>query len=233
LAETLAARLSRPPLFGIAVRRIEKTPAGWTVCGARADRWGAGAGVLTCPAYVQASLLAETDDEVAATPDGIAYNLAAVVALGCRRADVPVPLDGFGYLAPQRLRRDVLGVQWCSSIFPERAPAGMVLLRAMCGGWNRAEMLDWDDARLLEAVRAELRLALGVTAAPAFVHIVRWPRAIPQYHLGHGERVAWIEDRLKRHSGLFLGGNAFHGVALNDCTEQARVLAGRLLTFVN
>ena len=109
----------------------------------------------------------------------------------------------------------------------------MVLLRAMCGGWNRPEMVDWDDARLQEAVRAALRLALRIEVAPVFVHVVRWPRAIPQYHVGHGERVAWIEDQLKRHAGLFLGGNAYHGVALNDCTEQAQVLALRIGAFFN
>jgi oxygen-dependent protoporphyrinogen oxidase len=119
----------------------------------------------------------------------------------------------------------VLGVQWCSSIFAGRAPEGHVLLRAMCGGWHRAEMVGWDDGRLLGAVRGELRMALGVTAAPVFHRIARWERAIPQYHLGHLERVAWIEGRARRHPGLVLAGNCYHGVALNDCVEQAGLLA--------
>ncbi|HZT81198.1 MAG TPA: protoporphyrinogen oxidase, partial [Gemmataceae bacterium] len=159
---------------------------------------------------------------------GIAYNRVTVVAVGYRREDVPGPLDGFGYLTPQREGRNVLGVQWCSSTFPDRAPPGRVLLRAMCGGWNRPEVAAWDDARLLEAVAADLRQALGITAAPVFHRIIRWERAIPQYHLGHLERVAWIGQRAARHPGLFLGGNGYRGVALNDCTEQAALLAGQL-----
>src|SRR5205807_8675331 len=143
----------------------------------------------TCPAYQQAALLADEDAELAAKIDGIAYNRVAVVALGCRAADVPMSLEGFGYLSPQRERRDVLGVQWCSSIFPDRAPPGMVLLRALCGGWNRAEMVDWDDERLVRAVAGELRTALGVRSWPEFVQIVRWPRALPQYHVGHLARL--------------------------------------------
>jgi protoporphyrinogen oxidase len=87
-------------------------------------------------------------------------------------------LDGFGYIAPQNTCRDVLGVQWCSSIFPDRAPAGMVLWRALCGGWNRAEVAGWPDDRLIDAVRGELQRALGIAAPPAFVHIARWPAAI-------------------------------------------------------
>jgi oxygen-dependent protoporphyrinogen oxidase len=226
LAETLAAQVS--PVLGAAARRLERSGPGWVVHGEGQDRWPADAVVLACPAYRQAPLLADRDaalaDEVAAIP----YNRVVVVALGYRREDVPRPLDGFGYLAPQRTRRDLLGVQWCSSIFPERAPPGMVLLRALAGGWHRAEVVDWDDARLLDAVRAELRLALGIVAEPAFREIVRWDRAIPQYHLGHLERVARIEERAARQPGLFLGGNAYYGVALNDCAEQAALLAGRV-----
>jgi oxygen-dependent protoporphyrinogen oxidase len=149
----------------------------------------------------------------------------AVVGLGFRAADVPGRLDGFGYLSRQRDRRDVLGVQWCSSIFPERAPPGMVLVRALCGGWNRADVVDWDDERLSAAVRAELAGVLGIRAAPVLCHVVRWDRAIPQYHVGHLRRVGGIEEGLGRHPGLFLGGNAYRGVAVNDCVEQAGVLA--------
>jgi oxygen-dependent protoporphyrinogen oxidase len=157
----------------------------------------------------------------------------AVVALGYRAADVPLALDGFGYLSPQRERRDVLGVQWCSSIFPDRAPPGLVLLRALCGGWGRPEVVGWPEPRLLGAVRAEFRAAMGIHAEPVFHHVVRWDRAIPQYHLGHLDRVAWIEERASHHPGLFLGGNSYHGVALNDCVEQASLLAGRVADWFN
>jgi oxygen-dependent protoporphyrinogen oxidase len=234
LVEALRDRLARPPVTGLTVRRIEKLPETRTgvVHGQGQERWDADAVLLSCPAYEQAALLADLDPEPADRIGGIAYNRIAVVALGYRQGDVPTALDGFGYIAPQRTRRDLLGVQWCSSIFPERAPDGQVLLRALCGGWHRAEVVGWDDDRLLSAVRAELRLALGITAPPCFHHIVRWDRAIPQYLLGHLERVAWIEKRCVHHAGLFLGGNAYHGVALNDCTEQGGILAERVRAFL-
>jgi oxygen-dependent protoporphyrinogen oxidase len=236
LAETLTSRLRQPPVLGATVQGIEYLPAAgparWRVVGAGGHCWTAEALVLTCPAPTQGALLSEVDPELAGRIDGIAYSGVVVVGLGYRREDVPHPLDGFGYIAPQRTRRDLLGVQWCSSVFPDRAPPGMVLLRALAGGWNRPEIVGWDDDRLLAALRADLRLALGITAAPGFVHLTRWPRAIPQYHLGHLERVAWIEERAARYPGLFLGGNAYRGVALNDCTEQAEVLAGRIASSV-
>jgi oxygen-dependent protoporphyrinogen oxidase len=237
LAETLAGRLRTPPVLGAAVRRVERAEgtgprAGWLARGQGQDAWPADAVVLACPAYRQAELLADLDAELAADVAAIPYNRVAVVALGYRRENVPFNLDGFGYLAPQRTRGDVLGVQWCSSIYPDRAPPGAVLLRAMCGGWHRPDVVAWDDARLLEAVRAQLRQAMNVTAAPVFHAIVRWDRAIPQYLLGHLERVARIEGRAARHPGLFLAGNAYHGVALNDCTERAALLAEQVTRYV-
>jgi oxygen-dependent protoporphyrinogen oxidase len=197
------------------------------------ESWTADALVLACPAHQQAELLANVDAQLAEKIAGIVYNRVVVVGLGFRRQDVPMSLDGFGYISPQRTRRDLLGVQWCSSIFPARAPEGAVLLRAMCGGWHRAEMADWDDDRLLRAVRAELQLAMSIQAEPIFHQIVRWNRAIPQYQLGHLERVASIEQQTRRHPGLFLTGNAYHGVAMNDCTEQGTAIALQVAGYLS
>jgi oxygen-dependent protoporphyrinogen oxidase len=229
LIDTLRQHLRRPPFVGVRVRRVQWKGRGWRIEAEGRDAWEADAVVLTCPAHAQAEMLADVDPALAEEIAGIAYNAVAVVGLGYRDADVPVSLEGFGYLAPQRPPRDVLGVQWCSSIFPDRAPPGFVLLRAICGGWRRPEVVGWDDERLTEAVRADLRQVLRIEAAPLFRRIVRWPRAIPQYHLGHLERVARVESRLAQHPGLYLGGNAYHGVALNDCVEQAGLLAERIL----
>jgi oxygen-dependent protoporphyrinogen oxidase len=108
----------------------------------------------------------------------------------------------------------------------------MVLWRALCGGINRSEMVDWDDDRLIGAVRSELRVAQNVQAAPAFASVVRWPRAIPQYILGHQQRLDDIDILVRKYPGLFLGGNAYRGVAMNDCTEQAEILAKRVADFL-
>lgn len=235
LIETLVAGLRKPPLFGVRVKRVEKSadPAvRWMVQLDGGERRAADAVVLAAPAYRQAELLADLDPVLGRLIGEIAYSPAVVVALGYHEHEVPVSLDGFGYIAPQRTRRDVLGFQWCSSIFPDRAPEGMVLLRGIAGGWHRQDLLDWDDQRLLAAVRQELKAAMGIEADPAFHHIVRWKHAIPQYHLGHLERVSRIEELAAGQPGLFLTGNAYHGVALNDCTEQAERTASRVASFL-
>jgi oxygen-dependent protoporphyrinogen oxidase len=232
LVDGLVHSLRTPPVYGVRIRRIEKAldplkPV-WTIRGDGADAWAADVVVLTCPAHQQAPMLDDLDAELAKEIAGIPFNDIAVVGLGFKAADVPGGADGFGFIAPQRLRRDLLGVQWCSSIFPGRAPHDMILMRAMCGGWNRADIVAWDDDRLLSAVRAELRTIQNITAEPVFHIIKRWRPGIPQYHLGHLHRLRRIDQHLSRHPGLYLGGNSYRGVAMNDCTERAQSLAERI-----
>jgi oxygen-dependent protoporphyrinogen oxidase len=231
LIDALAANLGKAVQCGVTVKRLEKRTAGWLVHGEGHDSWLAEAVILACPAYEQARLLAEHNDALARDLASIAYNRIAVVALGYRRDQVTGPQDGFGYIAPQRLGRDVLGVQWCSSIYPDRAPPGYVLWRALCGGVKRADMADLPDADLLRMVHREVSVTTGVTGEPVFSEIVRWPRAIPQYELGHAERVSRIESAFARLPGLFAGGNSLYGVSLADCAERSERLNLAIATY--
>jgi oxygen-dependent protoporphyrinogen oxidase len=234
LVDALAARLGGAVKCGLWVRSLSASASvsAWKLYGDSGRAWSADAVVLACPAHEQAEIVRELDSELAAELAAIPYNRIAVVALGYRAEHCPGGADGFGYIAPQNTRRDVLGVQWCSSIFPDRAPPGFILWRALCGGVHRAEQLDWDDDRLACAVHNELKLAMGVRGEPVFQRIVRWPAAIPQYVIGHLDRVARIDVLSARHPGLFLAGNAFRGVAMGDCVEQGGLIAARVANYV-
>jgi oxygen-dependent protoporphyrinogen oxidase len=234
LVDGLAGALGAAVRTGVQVRAVSISAgvAPWQVSGDGRAAWVADAVVLACPAHAQAEMLAELDPTLAGEVAGIPYNRIAVVALGYRQTDCPRPPDGFGYIAPQNTRRDVLGVQWCSSIYPDRAPPGCVLWRALCGGIHRADLLNLDDEALVRAVHAEVKLAMGVTGEPVFARVVRWPAAIPQYVIGHRDRVARIEALAARHPGLFLAGNAYHGVALSDCAEQGELVAAKVAAFL-
>ena len=232
LVEKLAQSLGSPIRCGVAAERIERTESGWRIY-TTSGELGARAVVLACPAREQAGIVADLDAELAREIDAIPYNRIAVVALGYRRADCPDAPDGFGYIAPQNTRRDVLGVQWCSAIFPDRAPAGCVLWRALCGGVHRGEMLDLSDETLARRVHDEIRLAMGVRGEPVFRRIVRWPRAIPQYVVGHLDRVARIEAATQRHPDLYLTGNAYRGIAMSDCAEEGNRVAALVASRIS
>lgn len=233
VVEALRDKISVPVGIGLPVRRLEPTPeGGWHVRGPGQEQWTADAVILTCPSYEQAEIVADVDAALAGDLAGIHYPPVVVAALGYRQADVPTALDGFGYIAPGGQKRDVLGVQWCSSIFPDRAPPGHVLWRVLCGGVSRPDLAGLNDEELLGRCHREMMTALNVRAEPVFTRVVRWPRAIPQYVRGHLERVDRIERAVSQRPGLFLTGNALHGIAMNDVAEQASRIAGQVDAYL-
>jgi oxygen-dependent protoporphyrinogen oxidase len=200
----------------------------WIVLGEGSTTWTADHVILTSPAPHQADCLAQLDETLASEIAAIRYNSVPVVALGFRNADAPVQPDGFGYIAPQRTRRPVLGVQWCSAIYPQRAPEGYVLWRALCGGTSRPDVAALPDDELIRSTHEELKQTMRVTGEPVFTRIVRWPEAIPQYTVGHLARRQRILQLAEQYTGLHLAGTAYMGVAMNDCAEQAELIVSRL-----
>jgi oxygen-dependent protoporphyrinogen oxidase len=182
--------------------------------------------VLATPAYVTAELLQEVDPELAADLAEIPYAGSAIVTLGYRRDEATHPLDGYGYVVPRSEGSHVLACTWTSSKWEGRAPDDRVLLRVFAG---RFESLSDED--LFGLAREEVSL-LGLRSEPVLMRIHRWPRGMPQYVLGHPERLERIDAALERHPGLALAGAAYRGVGIPDCIhsgeEAARSLAESL-----
>lgn len=186
--------------------------------------------VLAVPAYAAAELLGELAPAAGAAAREIPYAPAAVVALGFERAAVRHPLDGFGFLTPRTEGRRILGSLWTSSIYPgHRAPDGRVLLRTIVGGARNPEIAGLPADELVEVVRGELRSILGIDAPVVFREVFQWPVAIPQYNVGHRERVRRIDEALAPHPGVVVTGNAYRGVGINDCTREAERAAERVI----
>ena len=158
----------------------------------------------------------------------IPYASSATVSVGLRRADVPHPLDGFGFVVPRTERRAVFACTFSSVKYPGRAPEGHVLLRCFVGGALNEGLLESDDRALVDAARDELREALGITAEPVLTRVARWTKAMPQYHVGHGGRVETIEQCAAALPGLHLAGGAYHGVGIADCVRSGEAAAERV-----
>jgi oxygen-dependent protoporphyrinogen oxidase len=185
--------------------------------------------VLATPAWEAARLLARLAPEAAAPLAEIAYADVDVFAFGFHRIDVPHPLDGFGFLAPRGEGVRSLGVLWTSSLFAGRAPDDAVQLRVIAGGTLDAELASLGDVEALAAVRRDLRVTMGITAEPTAVRRLAFRRALPQYELGHGERVARAMKAVAGLAGLALAGNAYYGVGVNDCVRDADRVADEVL----
>ncbi|MGH7785912.1 MAG: protoporphyrinogen oxidase [Candidatus Binatia bacterium] len=191
----------------------------------RVDEFECDAVIVATPAHAAATLLHPLDAELGAELSAIEYASSAIASLIFRREDIPHPLDGFGFVVPRIEGRLLLAGTFSSLKYPGRAPAEYVLVRAFLGGALQPEVLALDDGALLTAVHGELEALLGIRRPPQRSVLTRWPAAMPQYHVGHLERVARITRRGAAHPGLALAGNAYAGVGIPDCIRSGEAAA--------
>jgi len=188
---------------------------------------------LALPAHAAASLLRDVDAPLAGELGGIEYASTATVNLAYRRADIPHPLDGFGFVVPFIERRTTLACTFSSVKFAGRAPDGDALLRAFVGGALQPETFALDEEALTRAVREDLRELLGIERLPLFALVEKWPRSMAQYHLGHIARVERIRQRLSNFPTLQLAGNAYGGAGVPDCIRGGEAAAEQLLKNIH
>lgn len=189
--------------------------------------------VLALPAYRSAQILSALAPELARELATIAYASTATVNLAYRLDEVPFKLDGFGLIAPAAESRKIIACTFSSIKYPGRAPAGHVLLRAFVGGALQPQLFKQDDRTMENSVRQELADLLGVRTEPLFCRIYRHPLSMPQYHVGHRERLRRIEAQLSSFRALALAGSAYHGVGIADCIHSGEEAAERLLQQFN
>ncbi|HEV7682454.1 MAG TPA: protoporphyrinogen oxidase [Pyrinomonadaceae bacterium] len=195
-------------------------PLKWKLRTSDNETFVADAVCLALPAYVSSRLLSELDPQLATELSEIPYASSVTVNLAYQREDVPHPLDGFGFVVPFIEKRSLMACTFSSVKFSGRAPQGQVLLRAFVGGALQPELVELSEAELVARVRADLRSLLGIERAPLFAEVKKWERSMPQYHVGHLERVKRIEARLASLPGIVLAGNAYSGLGIPDCIRS-------------
>lgn len=188
--------------------------------------------IMATPAYATADLLADTAPDMTAVLREIPYSSMTVICFGYERDRIGYDLNGFGYLIPKEEGKSILGTLWDSSIFGNRAPAGKVLLRSMMGGACFPEYINLSDEEVTRRVREDLKTIMGIKEAPEFVRIFRHEKAIPQYTVGHAKRLQALAERAQAHPGLFLTGNSYRGIGLNDCVAAAIRAADETITYL-
>ena len=188
--------------------------------------------VLAVPAAEAARLAYPLAPDAARALQEIEYPPVTVVASAYRREDIAHALAGFGFLAPRVERRAVLGTLFSSSMFEGRAPEDAVLLTNFVGGRRNPELASADDATLAEKVAAEHRSLLGARAPALWNAVTRWPRAIPQYEMGHLGRIAKVAEAEKAVPGLRFCANYRGGVSVGDCIASAHGTAESLSAWL-
>jgi oxygen-dependent protoporphyrinogen oxidase len=233
LVDAIAARLGPRLRTGTRVAHVAPAPA------EAAARWRLTLGdgsthdtdrvAFAAPARAVAPIVGDLDPELARGLAATPYSNVAVVALAYREADLPRPLDGYGYLVARSEGLATLGVVWESSLFEGRAPAGQALLRVILGGARDPSVAARPEADRIALAREELARVMGLTATPTRTWAFTWPGAIAQYVRGHRERVAAAREAIARQAGLSLCGTSYDGVAFGAAIDAGRAHADALL----
>ena len=144
-----------------------------------------------------------------------------VVFLGYKKEDIQRPLDGFGFLIPEKENRRILGAIWSSTIFPGRAPEGCVAITCFVGGTRQPEMAQLPDDQLIEMVSEELNTLMKIKNNPVHYSIKRWPKAIPQYAIGYQGVQTIFSNIESSFPGLHFAGNYRRGISVGDSVLSA------------
>lgn len=189
--------------------------------------------ILATPAFINARLLAEIAPQAAAAHAEIPYASTALVNFAYDTAALPELPQGYGYVTPQVEKRDALACTWTSQKWEQRAPEGKTLLRVYIGRYGEGDVTKLDDDTLVDIAQLEIRETLAITAAPLMTRIYRWPNGLPQYNMGHLERLQHIEEELSQRQGLYVAGAAYNGVGIPDCIRSGEAAAQKAVTLMS
>lgn len=218
-----------------AVERIEPrkgSKAGYDVVLRDGNKVEADAVIVTALPYTAADMIENFDKDLSDTLQDIQCVSSATINLAYKREDVPHDLRGYGFLVPQVENRQIMASTWTSSKWPGRAPQGFVLLRTFAGGAFNQDLAFQDNDRIVKVMRHELKDILGITAEPYLSRVFHWKASMPQYTMGHVERVKQIEDLVSAHAGFYLTGCSYYGVGVPDCLNNGKQAAQKAVEYL-
>ena len=233
LIEALVAQLGKADVrLNTNVSLVARDGAGYRVDLADGQSIAADAVVLATPAFVSSRLLTDVAPDVATVLDEIPYVDVATIWLAYPPSAMGRPLDGTGFLIPPEEGKLLVGCTWSSAKWPHLHDDNLVLIRCMVGRRGDTRWLSMDDQALVSGVHDELVESMGLTSGPIHQSIQRWPSGMPQYVVGHQNRLDAMKASLSRLPGLYLTGAAFRGVGLASCVADAERTAKEVTTLL-
>ncbi len=230
LVQALANALTRCDVrLQTRVQSLFRTAASWTIQTEHGETHEADAVCLALPAYISAQLLSNINPQLSIQLNEIKYASTATINFAYRRDAIRHPLNGFGFVVPFIEKRSLIACTFSSVKFPNRAPDDHVLLRAFVGGALQPDLFALDETEMLARVQSDLGELLGVTEKPLFAEVAKWKNSMPQYEVGHLDRMQSIDNQLKQLPSLALAGNAYRGAGIPDCIRSGEAAAEKLI----
>ncbi|MBI4744971.1 MAG: protoporphyrinogen oxidase [Deltaproteobacteria bacterium] len=187
--------------------------------------------IISTPAHISSSLLVELDNPLSEKLQTIPYVSTATVTLAFNASEVKLP-KSFGFVIPRVEERKIMAATFTSRKFAGRCSDEYVMIRCFVGGSKNEYLVDLDDKEMVDMARGELRDIIGISAEPVLSRVYRWRKAMPQYTIGHLERMRWISGRLHQHPGLYLTGSAYNGIGISDSIREGEITAKRALDYL-
>jgi oxygen-dependent protoporphyrinogen oxidase len=233
LPETLVTRLGGSIRRAAEVLGLSRNGERWQLAIAGGDTIDADAIICAAPSFTASQMLSALAPRAAELLSAISYASAATVNLTFRESDFARPPAAFGFVVPACEHRRIIAGSFSSFKFEGRAPTGAILARAFVGGVMQRAMMLLSDDEIFSAVRDEFRDLLGVDAAPGFTEIRRWPDSMPQYEVGHLDRVAEIERIVSTIPAFAIAGAAYRGVGIPDCVRSGEQAADAIFATIS
>jgi oxygen-dependent protoporphyrinogen oxidase len=187
--------------------------------------------IVTAPTYQAAKFFAHLPASEQLSK--INYVSVANVIMAFDLKDIPITMDGSGFLIPRKEARTITACTWTSAKWLHTAPDGKMLLRCYVGRSGEEDWIHFDDQELVRKVRKDVAELMGIHAEPLFYEITRMPRSMPQYPVGHLSIVAEFRRELaEAMPGVYVTGAGFHGVGLPDCIRQGKEAAHQLTEYL-
>ncbi len=185
--------------------------------------------VLATPTFQTAQMIRTFQPEAAGVLDEISYTSTATISMAYPTEAVAGHIRGFGFVVPRKEQRPLLAGTWTSLKWPYRSQKEVTLIRCYMGGRGREDVLEKNDAQLVELVRQELQAIVGITSPPNYTEVHRWVRGMPQYVMGHQARIAKIKDLLLPWPKLHISGAGLYGIGIPDCIREGRRVADSVM----
>lgn len=221
LTDTMAHAAGRQSIrTGVAAESLAQVGDRWSVRLSDGSNIEGDAVIVATESWAAEPLMRSVDTAIADALAAIPSSSSATVSIGFRESEVGINMDAFGVLCPEVEGRALMAATYSSTKWPGRAPEGKVLLRGFVGGPHNQKIMEKSDEELAAIVLDEMQAILGVTGTPLFSRVWRWRLGMPQYTIGHLDRVNTIETRCAETPGLALAGGSYRGVGIPNCIES-------------